>query len=235
MSPIRYEDDHRRKDIDDWDTWIEDEIRSAQDRGEFSDLPHQGKPIEIYRTDLNPEYDMAFSRLKNAGVKPVWMELDRDVSRMSEDLDAFLARSATYLLEQRALLMARRAADRKAIAPPVRQYPRWQVWRSLLDWFRDSTAVPTINEGPDSTGNLLDLREHMRTQYLERAATLDRKLADYHNALPQGLSHLQRLRLLPDRAARRFDERLPMSTLLDGPVVEQANNRDDGAEKNHGT
>lgn len=221
MSPIRYEDDYRRKEIDDWDTWIEDEIRGAQERGEFSDLPHQGKPIEIYRTDLNPEYDLAFSRLKNAGVMPAWMELDRDVSRMAEELDAYLERSAAYLVDQRALLMARLAAEKTAIAPPVRDYPRWQVWRSLLDWFRDSTAVPDVKEGPASLGDLLTLRQHMRAQYLGRAETLDKKIADYHNALPQGLSHLQRLRMLPNRAARRFDERFPVSMVLDGPAGEE--------------
>jgi hypothetical protein len=217
MSPIRHEDDFRRKAIDDWDDWVDEEIRKAQARGEFSNLPGQGKPIEIYRTDVNPEYDLAFSRLKNAGVMPAWMELDRDVGRLKAELDAFLERSLTYLADQRALL-ARRLDATAAPQPATPSYPRWQVWRPLLEWFRMPPAETGERAtGPRSVGELLQIREHMRDQYLERAAALDRKIAAYHNALPQGLSHLQRLRMLPERAAKRFDERCPVSFVLDVP------------------
>lgn len=232
MSPTRYEDDFRRKEIDDWDTWVEEEIQSAQERGEFSNLPHQGKPIEIYRTDLNPDFDMAFSRMKNAGVMPAWMELDRDISRLSEELDGFLERSANYLVEQRRLLMARLEAERTAIAPPEPDYPRWQVWRALMNWFRDTATGPHLNDGPRSIGDLLSVRDHMRAQYLDRAAALDKKIADYHNALPSALTYLQRLRMLPDRAARRFDAQFPVSLVLDGPATDD--NSDDDASPTQG-
>jgi len=217
MSPIHHEDDFRRKEIDDWDEWIEEEIRKAQERGEFRDLPGQGKPIEIYRTDVNPEYDLAFSRLKNAGVMPAWMELDGKVRRLSDELDAFLDRSAAYLGEQRAQLVRRLQTEAAPVAPePARAWPWWQVWRPLMEWFRMPPATGDESEtGPRSVGDLVRMREHMRDQYLERAAELDKTIAEYHNALPQSLSNLQRLRMLPDRAARRFDERLPVSSVLD--------------------
>ena len=216
MSPIRHEDDFQRKTIDDWDSWIDEEIRKAQARGEFSNLPHQGKPIEIYRTDVNPEYDLAFSRLKNAGIMPAWMELDRDVARLKAELNAFLERSARFLGEQRDALVRRLTAPPPE--PPARPHPRWQVWRPLLEWFRMPPPEPGEREtGPRSVGELLQMREHMRAHYLDRAAVLDKKIADYHNALPPGLSHLQRLRMLPERAAKRFDECCPVSFVLDVP------------------
>ena len=216
MSPIRHEDDFQRKTIDDWDSWIDEEIRKAQARGEFSNLPGQGKPIEIYRTDLNPEYDLAFSRLKNAGIMPAWMELDRDVARLKAELDAFLDRSARFLGEQRDALVRRLTAPPPE--PPARPHPRWQVGRPMLEWFRMPPPEPGEREtGPRSVGELLQMREHMRAQYLDRAAALDKKIADYHNALPPGLSHLQRLRMLPERAAKRFDECCPVSFVLDVP------------------
>ena len=93
MSPIRHEDDFRRREIDDWDEYIQEQIEESIARGEFEDLPDQGKPIRIWRTEVNPEYDLAFSRLKNAGVMPLWMELDAEVARLSHEMDLFLLRA----------------------------------------------------------------------------------------------------------------------------------------------
>jgi hypothetical protein len=44
---------------------------------------------------------------------------------------------------------------------------------------------------------------------------MDKKISEYHNALPRELSHLQRLRMLPDRAARLFDDAVPIRMLVD--------------------
>jgi hypothetical protein len=233
MSPIRHEDDFRRKQIDDWDSWIDEEIRKAGERGEFSNLPGEGKPLEIYRTDVNPEYDMAFSRLKNAGVMPAWMELDRDVRRLSDDLDAFLDRSIAYLADQRGQVLRQlQNTSGPEIPEQGPAYPRWQVWRPLLEWFRMPPAE--ADTGPATPADLIQLRDHMRDQYLARAARLDKKIADYHNALPRNLSNLQRLRLRPDRAAKRFNERCPPGFVLDMPAAppdppSEANDAADGA------
>jgi hypothetical protein len=216
MSPIRRDGDFQRTQIDDWDSWIGEEIRKAQERGEFNNLPGQGKPLEIYRTDVNPEYDLAFSRLKNAGVMPAWMELDREVRRLSDELDAFLDRSIAYLAEQRTQVLRHLQRESEPRMPePSPIYPRWQVWRPLLEWFRMPPAEPETDTGPATPADLIRLRDHMRAQYLERAARLDKRIADYHNALPRNLSNLQRLRMLPDRAAKRFDERCPPGTAVD--------------------
>jgi hypothetical protein len=213
MSPIRHEDDFRRVEIDDWDEWIEGEIQKAQERGEFEGLPLQGKPIEIYRTDVNPEFDLAFSRLKNAGIMPAWMELDAEVLRGTEELAGFLDRAASYLEAQRAEL-ERHLTEPEPEPVATVAYPRWQVWRPLLEWFRFQDEETEDQHGPRSIGELIQLRDHMRAQYLERAAAVDKRIVEYHNALPRELSNLQRLRLLPERAARRFDERIPVSAIL---------------------
>jgi hypothetical protein len=219
MSPIRHEEDFRRIEIEDWDTWIEEQIQESQERGEFDNLPHAGKPIEIYRTQLNPEYDLAFSRMKNAGVLPAWMELDRDVARMSQDLDAFLDRSVAWLLSERdAIIRARQTENSGPAETLPQQRPWWQVWQRLLDWFRFDPVDTRPGWEPRSLGDLLRLRDHIRVQYLERAAELDKKIEVYHNTLPQGLSHLQRLRMLPARAEKRFEARLPARALFLEPI-----------------
>lgn len=75
MSPTRKEDDFRSKFIEDWDDWIEKEIRDSMARGEFSNLPGHGKPIRIESNPFDPGMDMAYSRLRNAGYAPTWMDL----------------------------------------------------------------------------------------------------------------------------------------------------------------
>lgn len=86
MSPIRKTDDFRAVEIESWDDYVQEEIAGMQARGELDNLPLQGKPIKIWRTDVNPEYDLAFSRLKNAGVMPMWMELDKEIGERTEAL-----------------------------------------------------------------------------------------------------------------------------------------------------
>lgn len=201
--PTRYSDDIRAQQIDDWDEWVRDQLNEANARGEFDNLPDRGKPIKIYRTDINPEYDLAFSRLKNAGVMPAWMELDRDVSRMRAEMDAFLSASAEWLRRHRAMVG-------EEVAPPSKvTWPAWQFWKTLLAWFRFDAAEPSIE--PITIDALRDDRRRMKRQFLQRADELDKKIVNYHNALPRELAHLQRLRMLPDRASRMFEEQVPAS------------------------
>lgn len=218
MSPIRREADFQRTEIEEWDSWVEEQIQEAQARGEFDDLPDVGKPITIWRTEVNPDYDLAFSRMKNADVRPAWMELDRDVTRLSRELDEFLERSTVWLLEQRDELM-RSMAQKRTPAPgtglPIRPWWRfWQRWIDLLRLRSDEGASPRETR---SIADLIRLREHIRAQYMEHAALLDTKIESYHNALPRGLSYLQRLRMLPDKAASRFDAYVPAALLLVEP------------------
>lgn len=214
MSPVRRDKDFRATEIDDWDEWIEEQIQEQEAKGAFENLPDAGKPIHIHRTDVNPDYDLAFSRMKNAGIMPAWMELDRDVSNLTHDLDEFLERSATYLETERDAIIAARNRPAEPVAPTRPQRPWWNLWQRLLDLFRPDPDVDEAPERPRSLGELLVLRERMRTQYLERASTLDKKIEAYHNSLPSALGHLQRLRMLPARAAKRFDTRLPARLIV---------------------
>ncbi len=212
MSPIRHEDDFQRREIDDWDEYVQEQLEESISKGELENLPDKGKPIKIWRTELNPEYDLAFSRLKNAGVLPVWMELDAEISRLADEMDSFLERSRAFLEEQLQELRARQAVPD---ASPASAVPWWRFWLRLAAWWRtdlrEGDDVPSVR----SIGGLIVQRDRMRRQYLDRAAALDKKIADYHNSLPRELSHLQRLRWLPERAARVFDEAIPARILVD--------------------
>jgi hypothetical protein len=212
MSPIRHQDDFRRVEIEDWDEWVQGEIQQGMENGEFENLPDKGKPIKIWRTEVNPEYDLVFSRLKNAGVLPAWMELDAEVSRKTQALESFLEASREYLDRNlRELREAQHADETEAEPTP----PRWQFWRRIAAWWRLDLSKNDAPAGPTTVGDLIVERDRMRQQYIERAAALDKTIVEYHDTLPRELSHLQRLRMLPERAARLFDEHVPIRMLVE--------------------
>lgn len=208
MSPTRKEDDFRSRPIEDWDDWIEKEIQEAMARGEFANLPGHGKPLQIESNPFDPSTDMAYSRLKNAGYAPTWMELDREITADRAGLEEFLQRSGTYLAD----LQSRIAADDAQSSPsgdPSGPHPWWAFWRRLRDWLDFSDHSAQAQSAPLTLAGLEHIRVRMRTRYLERAAELDKKIGIFHAALPPALWHLQRTALPKERAERLFDAHIP--------------------------
>lgn len=195
MSPIRHEDDFRRKPIKDWDSYIEDAITEAQARGEFDNLPGAGKPIKIQTNPLAPELDFAFSRLKNAGYKPAWMELDEEIKAAQEKLQLFLDYSMSYLQNHGNRI---RAGDLGSVASTE---VKVSFWKRLLNGTPQATKTP---DEPQSISELRIIAVRIRSQYLERAAQLDKRIGEFNSALARNLWHLERMRLTPDRAAQKF-------------------------------
>jgi len=200
MSPIRKVDDFRSVEIDSWDEFIQEEIVGMHARGEMDNLPDRGKPIKIWKTDVNPEYDLAFSRLKNAGVMPLWMELDQEIGRLTEELWARLDAVENGI---RSLLEQLKSPREPETDVPQGLWARWKTW-FRTDFSDDGPPAPTMT-------TIMATRERERRKFLELAAELDKKIASYHDSLPKGGEHLQRLRWLPDRAARTFDDRIALS------------------------
>ncbi len=213
MSPVRKSDDYRSTEIKSWDEYIEEEIIGMEARGEMKDLPQQGKPIKIWKTDVNPEYDLAFSRLKNAGVKPLWMELDQEIGKRTDELWARLD-----TVEQ----LIRTMLDRLVtpVDPEPHEQERLGPWQRFQRWFRadfreEPAPLPTITD-------VMATRERERTKFLDLAAELDKRIREYHDSLPKGAEHLQRLRWLPERAARVFDERIALTAWWEEVRAERA-------------
>ena len=64
----------------------EQKIREAQERGEFENLPGQGKPLNLPDlTGVPEELRMAFTILKSAGCAPPEVELKKEILQV-EDL-----------------------------------------------------------------------------------------------------------------------------------------------------
>jgi hypothetical protein len=202
--PVRHEGDFQRKQIRSWDSWIDEAIQEAQERGEFDNLPDHGKPIKVEETPFAPDMNAALTTLKNAGYAPTWMELDREITKGKEDLDTFLRRSAAYLERLTSQL---EHGDSPALPTASERQPgRWRRFIRWLTFASDTEAArPHVIEPAD----LAAIRDRMRDQYLERTAEVDKKVSQFHAALPRNLWHLERMRLTPEVAARKFDEALP--------------------------
>ena len=188
--------------LEGWDSWIDRAIRAAQERGEFDNLSSTGKPLRIYSNPLAPEWDAASGLLKEAGVAPFWLEIDKEILAELAGLAEMRERAPQRLAEQAAGAAEERGGRETSASPPR---SRWWSFRR----FRASTRSDEAACPPDHAGDLEAWRERARQDYLDRAAQLDRKIAQYHNALPGDLWWLQKPRLSPETAARDFDEACP--------------------------
>lgn len=74
----------------DWESWIDQEIREAQERGEFDNLVGRGKPIDLTPNPYAKGQELAFKVLKDAGYAPEWIELDKAIRQKLERARAVL-------------------------------------------------------------------------------------------------------------------------------------------------
>ena len=76
-----------------WGRIVEEQIRNAEQNGEFDNLASTGKPIDYHdeETALEGDLKMAHHILKNANAAPFWIELDKDIRARQEQCRALLA------------------------------------------------------------------------------------------------------------------------------------------------
>ncbi|MHC4930938.1 MAG: DnaJ family domain-containing protein [Planctomycetota bacterium] len=65
-----------------WETWIDRQIREAEEKGEFDNLPGKGKPIEGLDRPHDPEWWVKqLVRRENLSIVPPALELRKAVER----------------------------------------------------------------------------------------------------------------------------------------------------------
>ncbi len=201
--PIRHEGDLRRKPIKSWDSWVDEAILEAQERGDFDNLPLHGKPIKIEDSPFAPDMAPALRMLKNAGYAPTWMELDREISHGRQEMREFLSRSAAWLRAKAyEIATAKPESPAGSVAPP-------SVWVQIKRWLSIGREVDYPAPRTLTPDDLVQIRSRMRVQYLGRAAAIDKKVTQFHAALPRNLWHLERVRLTQELAAKTFDRECP--------------------------
>jgi DnaJ family protein C protein 28 len=77
----------------DWESWIDQQIREAEERGAFKDLPGKGKPLDTTPNPYAGDQELAFKVLRDAGYAPEWIELDKAIRVKLERLRLSLGRA----------------------------------------------------------------------------------------------------------------------------------------------
>ncbi len=181
-------------DLPRWESWIDQAISEAQERGDFDNLPGRGEPLVIEENREAGDWEMGFHLLKNAEMSPPWMELNREVQAETAKLAA---------IRERYCRMRANEDPPLPPAPEIAPRPWWAFWRSKPEplaapdpaLFREARAAE---------------ERQTRRAYLAQAARLDEVLAAYNAWLPEDLRRLTRPRVTPARAAREFDAPCPV-------------------------
>lgn len=117
-----------------WESAVDKQIREAEERGEFDDLPGRGKPLRLEQWDA--EWGLAFHVLKQAGETLPWIALGKEIDAARERLRDFLHRVRSIPVEERPRareLYLRKAAEldklleEYAFMVPVRNLERGRL------------------------------------------------------------------------------------------------------------
>jgi DnaJ family protein C protein 28 len=106
------------------ETWVDQQIREAQERGEFEDLPGMGEPLDLALNPFAKGQEIAFKVLQDAGFAPDWIELDKAVRDKLEKARAALNRS--WVWREASLAELADQAHKGALAEQQRVQAGWQ-------------------------------------------------------------------------------------------------------------
>lgn len=195
------------------ENWLDKAIADARKEGAFDNLPNTGKPLKLDDMPVDSEWDLAFTMLKNAGVAPFWME-------MQKDADAFQERMSVLVARTRAFLVDNTTAMRVEPVPAQVATGKRSLWDRI---FGRAATEPMAMPPRFDKADLIRARNKARSEYLEIAAELDAHLVKYHQSLPSNLWHLQRYRKSREEYAADFDTQVPeIDDLLNGKALDEA-------------
>jgi hypothetical protein len=105
--------ENRQRPPQRWKDVIEDQIRAAQERGDFDNLPGAGKPLKLDEPPHAGDRALAFHLLQQNGLLPQELDLGREVDAdlvRAEKVLAELRRERQWLLNQPAFSRTRAQA-----------------------------------------------------------------------------------------------------------------------------
>lgn len=176
-----------------WEHWVDRAIKDAQEAGEFDNLPGHGKPLQLDDDAYAGDWAVGFRVLKNAGMAPLWMELDKEITGLRAEMHAILEQAT----RQGQVVPGIIGEPAETTAIPRRTH--WVRWRRRKHG-------PKRAEGGlrDQVTNAMS-RSSARQAHVKLAETLDEKIRLYNLALPPDLQHLQRVRIPRHEAEKAFD------------------------------
>lgn len=184
----------RARSMQQRENWVDEAIREAQERGEFDNLSGTGKPQEFNSNPHGADWESGFRILKNTGMAPAWIEIDKEIRALRERMTALTERTAAFIAEHSA-----------PTAPERADLPAHGGWRAKLARLWNTNSA--ISQ--PAAWDLEAVRQRARRDYLQSAADLDRKIVEYNGALPEGLWWKERPRVTQEQAEREFERDVP--------------------------
>ncbi len=104
-----------------WESPIDQQIREAEARGDFDNLPGKGKPLRLEEWH-GGEWGMAYHVLKQAGETLPWIALGRDIEDAQARLRDMLARVPRIPYSERAHARERYLREAAALDKLLEEY-----------------------------------------------------------------------------------------------------------------
>jgi len=91
--PVHEEPPSREKK---WQDAIDEQIREAQERGDFDNLRGKGKPLDLRGNPYAGDWEMAYQAMANAGYVPDWIDRDKEIRQLQAEADGALERHIAW-------------------------------------------------------------------------------------------------------------------------------------------
>ena len=108
------------RSIRQWESSIDRQIREAQERGDFDDLPGRGKPLHIESWD--DDWALAYHVLKQAGETLPWIALGKEIEVAQDRLRAMLRDAHKILYAERERARERYLREAAAVDKLLEEY-----------------------------------------------------------------------------------------------------------------
>jgi DnaJ family protein C protein 28 len=167
-----------RRERKDWESWIDEQIREAQEKGQFDNLPGKGKPLDLTSNAYAGDRELAYKILSEAGYAPEWIELDKAIRNRLSQARAALVRAWAWYQESAggtgdaAGLAAAASSRRRPRRLPVERERAVALaaWQAAEGRFREEVAainaqITELNlkvPGPNFQRNKLDAGREVR-------------------------------------------------------------------------
>lgn len=128
---------------------VEEQIRKAQERGDFKNLEGAGKPLDLSENPFEPaEMRMAYKILKDNDYAPYWIELGKDIdadfARFQKEVDYFKRYTELFLADKHGRAASKRYQDKKQYFYAERKRDLEKISRKIVDY---NLHCPTFRQG----------------------------------------------------------------------------------------
>ncbi len=155
---------------------VEEQIRKARERGDFDNLPGEGKPLDLSENAYEPaDMRMANRILKNNDFTPFWIQLgkdiDADTSRLWKEVENFERYTLQFINEKHVAITIKGFEKKKALFYDEKRREVEKIKKKIINY---NLHCPTFRLGRAN----IDVDEEMDkvVAVIEKAFEWDKNL-----------------------------------------------------------